>query len=231
MKTVFSRRKSSALILLIFLVVLMIILPFLLQVGEKQIYPREYSGIVEKYSELYGVPENVVYAIIHAESKFQADAVSQAGAVGLMQIMPSTFRDLQGRLGESLSDESLAEPETNIKYGTYYIGFLLNYYNDIELAVTAYNAGIGNVNKWLADPKYSSNGELTHIPFGETRAYTAKVIKMIESEDTTKSGIILSSNSKEKPPLTGWFFFCIKATKKIFFEGCNTDSNKTERPF
>ena len=78
---------------------------------------------------------------------------------------------------------SLTKVLPNIKYGTYYIGFLLNYYNDIELAVTAYNAGIGNVNKWLADPKYSSNGELTHIPFGETRAYTAKVIKMIEKYD------------------------------------------------
>lgn len=183
MKIVFSRRRSPAFILLIVLMLFLIILPLVLQAGEKQIYPKKYSKAVEKYSELYNVPENVVYAIIYTESKFQANVVSKAGAVGLMQIMPSTFRDIQDKFGESLSDEKLTDPEINIRYGTYYIGFLLNYYNDLELAVTAYNAGIGNVNKWLSDPEYSSNGELTHIPFGETRAYTAKVLRMIEKYD------------------------------------------------
>ncbi|MBQ4066435.1 MAG: lytic transglycosylase domain-containing protein, partial [Clostridia bacterium] len=87
-------------------------------------YPQEYSDFVKVYSYKYGVPEYVVYSIIKVESDFESGAVSDAGAVGLMQIMPETFVWLTTESEENLSSATLYDPETNIKYGTMYLSQL-----------------------------------------------------------------------------------------------------------
>ncbi len=146
---------------------------------DKAQYPLKYENFVDKYSAEYGVNDELIYAIIKTESNFEPNAESSAGAVGLMQLMPETFEWLQSYYnGEvTMYSESLYEPETSIKYGTMFLGYLLSIYGSSEeTAVAAYNAGVGAVNQWLSDPECSNDGTtLYYIPYDETRAYVQKV--------------------------------------------------------
>ena len=152
---------------------------FLITCLEKNSYPREYAEYVEVYAEAYGVPEGLVFAVIRTESSFDSGAVSPVGAVGLMQLMPSTFEWLtDDKLFEHLESGMLYDPETNVKYGTYCLSFLYDRYGDWELALAAYNGGLGNVDKWLEDDRYADadgEGGLKRIPFKETRQFVARV--------------------------------------------------------
>ena len=152
---------------------------FLITCFEKQAYPREYAEYVETYAEQYGVPETMIFAVIRTESGFDSGAVSHAGAVGLMQIMPDTFAWLTNEmLFDHLDAGMLYDPETNIKYGTYYLSRLYDRYGDWALALAAYNGGQGNVDEWLEDPAYADGeGGLKEIPFRETRQYVKKALK------------------------------------------------------
>lgn len=142
-------------------------------------HPREYQEFVTKYSVEYNIPEYIIFAVIKTESDFDAMARSSAGAMGLMQMMPSTFEWLTGEehLNEGLPVEALFDPEVSIRYGTYYLRYLHTKFNCIwDTAIAAYNGGEGNVAKWLADPECSDGeGNLTYIPFDETRSYVSKV--------------------------------------------------------
>lgn len=150
---------------------------FVITCFEKRSYPREYTEYVETYAEQYGVPETLIFAFIRTESSFDSGAVSSAGAVGLMQMMPATFAWLTDEiLFDHLESGMLYDPETNIKYGTYLLSRYYDRYGDWELAFAAYNGGPGNVDKWLEDPAYSDGeGGLKKIPFKETRNYVRKV--------------------------------------------------------
>ena len=149
---------------------------------EKTAYPQEYAEYVEVYAERYGVPEELVFAVIRTESDFDSGAVSDAGAVGLMQIMPSTFEWLTDEiLFDHLESGMLYDPETNIRYGTYYLSYLSDRYGDWELTLAAYNGGLGNVDGWLADDRYADgDGGLKRIPFKETRQFVNRVTKARE---------------------------------------------------
>lgn len=133
---------------------------------QRRMYPRAYSEYVEVYSETYGVPEYIVYSVIKVESNFCSDAVSPVGACGLMQLMPSTYEWLAELLGNEPGN--IFDPHENIKHGVYYLSLLYSRYNDWKLALCAYNAGMGNVDKWLEDKRLE-------IPFEETRNYVKKL--------------------------------------------------------
>ncbi|MBE6824958.1 MAG: lytic transglycosylase domain-containing protein [Ruminococcaceae bacterium] len=142
-------------------------------------YPLEYSEYVTQYSNEYGVEESLIFAVIRTESGFRAEVESSVGAMGLMQIMPDTFDWLQNLSNGEVTHSSseLLDPETNIKYGTYFLSYLISHYNGNEnLAVAAYNAGVANVDNWLTDQRYSSDGNtLTNIPYNETSQYVQRV--------------------------------------------------------
>ena len=144
---------------------------------EKRAYPQKYADYVETYAQQYGVPESLVYAVIHTESGFDSGALSPVGAVGLMQLMPDTFEWLTDEiLFDHLESGMLYDPETNIKYGTYLLSRFYDRYGDWDLTLAAYNGGVGNVDKWLEDPAYSDGeGGLKKIPFKETRNFVKKV--------------------------------------------------------
>lgn len=144
--------------------------------------PAKYQGFVSEYSEEFGVPENLIYAVMKTESGFNAAAESSAGAIGLMQIMPDTYLWLRDKLGEKFVAGVLYEPNTNIKYGTYYLSLLYDIYGNWDTALAAYNAGPGNVDKWLEDPQYAGDEKnvLKDIPFKETKNYIKKVNKALE---------------------------------------------------
>lgn len=140
-----------------------------------EFYPQDYSEYVSAASEEFKVPEKIIYATIKTESDFEPNAVSYAGAVGLMQLMPTTFEWLTtSMLRENLPASSIYDPHTNIRYGTYMLSWLYGMYGDWETVFAAYNAGVGNVNSWLEDSRYSFAGKLTHIPFSETRTYVRR---------------------------------------------------------
>lgn len=144
----------------------------------KGFFPLEYEKSIIEYSEIYNVDPNLVAAVINTESKFAVDARSSKGAIGLMQIMPDTGKWIAEKLELSnFNEEIIADPEINIRMGTWYLKKLSEDFNgDYILVLAAYNGGPGNVTKWLEDEKYSSDGKKLHkIPFKETKSYVQKV--------------------------------------------------------
>ncbi len=144
---------------------------------EYMLYPQEYSEFVEKYSAEYEIPSEILYAVIRTESGFDSAAVSSRGAVGLMQMMPDTFEWLTNDMtGERLDVGMLYDPETNIRYGAFYLSWLYSKYGEWDVTFAAYNAGPTRVGEWLDDKRYSDDGIiLKDIPFKETRDYVKKV--------------------------------------------------------
>ena len=131
---------------------------------------------------MYNVPPALIFSVINTESSFNKDAVSSAGARGLMQITPETFEWLQTKTGESLDNDKLFDPEVSIKYGTFFLSILLERFEVVDTAVAAYNAGMNAVSDWLKDPRYSDDGKnLKEIPYSETSYYVVKINRSLES--------------------------------------------------
>ena len=172
-----NKKKFAATISVMLLCIILIIALFNVKKMRQAAYPIRYADYVEKYSQEFAVDKYLVYAVIKAESEFNEKAVSDKGAVGLMQVMPTTGEEAAKKIGiENYSEKKLIEPDTNIRIGCYYIAFLLDRYGgDIRTAMSAYNAGYGNVDNWLAreQAEYIS---AENIPFGETRKYIVKII-------------------------------------------------------
>ena len=140
-------------------------------------YPLRYLDIIMKNTAVYSIDPALICAIIHAESKFAEKAISHKGASGLMQLTESTADWIAGQMDlPDYNYEKIFEPSVNISIGCKYLSWLLERYDNIDSAVAAYNAGSGNVDKWLRNPNYSSDGSrLDDIPFKETRDYVKRV--------------------------------------------------------
>lgn len=143
----------------------------------KYFFPFNHSATIAKYSSMYSVDPVLVSAIIKTESNFDVDAKSQKNAYGLMQLTPETARWVADKMGiNNFSLDMLADSETNIKMGCWYLDNLNQEFKNTELVLAAYNAGRGNVQKWLKDPNCSEDGEsLKNIPFKETDRYIKKI--------------------------------------------------------
>lgn len=134
-----------------------------------KVYKLEYTEYVKKYANEYNVDEYLIYAIIKAESNFEPNAESHRGAKGLMQLMYSTAEDISKRIGIELNEDNILEPDININLGTKYISMLIQKYNNINLALAAYNAGSGNVDGWIEKGTLKSDGsDIENVPFTET---------------------------------------------------------------
>lgn len=144
----------------------------------KKLYKKDYSEYVSKYAEEYEVDENLIYALIKAESNFNEKAVSHQNAKGLMQLMQSTAQDLANRSQIKLTKDNILDPDININLGTQYIASLLNKYDSIEVALAAYNAGSGNVDKWIKNGTIKSDGsDIENVPYKETNTYVRKIMR------------------------------------------------------
>ena len=141
------------------------------------LFPLGYREYVEKYSDMYGADRATVYAVIKAESNFEPTAASHKGAVGLMQITSGTGEWCADKMGlNEYTATDLSDPETNINMGVWYLSYLKEETGSTELAVMAYNAGIGRVNKWIEEGKVSASGvDADAIPYPETSKYLKKV--------------------------------------------------------
>ncbi len=136
-------------------------------------FPRPYAEIVKAS----GLDPDLVYSVMKAESGFDERAVSRAGAVGVMQLLPSTARFICEREKIAYDEEKLREGEYNVKLGTLYLLYLTEKFPVAETALAAYNAGEGVVLGWLSDPTCSDDGKtLLRIPYAESRQYVKKVM-------------------------------------------------------
>lgn len=163
---------------------------------EHLVYPKKYSEYVEMYAEKYQIPENVLYAVIKTESDFDSGAVSEKGAIGLMQLMPDTFKWLgKDILGENLAEGMMYDPETNIRYGCCLLSRLYNRYGSWDIAFAAYNAGSSRVDGWL-----DADGNLPEIPIEETREYVKKTRSALDKYDKLygKESIIITTAESEE---------------------------------
>jgi soluble lytic murein transglycosylase len=131
-----------------------------------------YNNYIYEYSDRFNVDPILIKAIMKKESNLNINAISSRGAVGLMQVMPKTANEISKQLRISnFSVNSLKEPKINIMFGVYYVSKLLNYYNNnLILALSAYNAGIGNVDIWYKQNK-NVGLNVKNIPFNETQYY------------------------------------------------------------
>ncbi len=145
-------------------------------------YPLSYKELIVEKAEEFNLQPWHVAAVVRCESSFNPDATSDAGARGLMQIMPETGAWLAGKFGEETDFDpaSLYDPETNLKYGCWFLNWLMARYDEnVVLATCAYHAGHGTVDKWLADPTVSADGKTIdpdNIPYASTKTYVSRIL-------------------------------------------------------
>ena len=167
----------------------------------KEVYPQNYSKLVEEYAKKYEVSTSVIYALIRSESFFDKEVVSSAGAVGLTQLMSPTAGEIAQKL--RIKEYSLTDPETNIMFGTYYLSELIRRGGGSLLrAFFSYNAGFRKVTTWLNSSMmdFGKAGNLDMdlfletIPVSETREYGRKLVSatimyeyLYENEQTSDS--------------------------------------------
>ncbi|WMJ81029.1 lytic transglycosylase domain-containing protein [Clostridium sp. MB40-C1] len=169
-----ARKKVRIIAVLAIIIILMINVK---TIG-KIIYPIKYENHIKKYSAMYNIDPYMVAAIIKVESNYDKNALSKKKAIGLMQLTPSTAREVAEKMDiENFTPEMILDPELNIKMGCWYIDNLKKEFgNNMELVLAAYNGGRGNVKKWLKNRENSKDGQNLHyIPFKETDKYVKKV--------------------------------------------------------
>ena len=148
---------------------------------QRFLYPQKFDALVDEYATEYALEPELLYAVIHTESAFLPDAVSEAGAKGLTQIMPETFQWLQTKTGEHLAIEALHEPRVSIRYGALFLHLLQEEFGETETVLAAYHAGRTRVNGWLRDREISPDGKtLAQIPTPKTAHYVQKVTRAIK---------------------------------------------------
>lgn len=169
----------------IVLIILLIIFVFLC-LNRKNIlkifYQKEYSELVLKYSQRYSVDRNLIFALIKSESNFDKNAISNKNAIGLMQLMEDTAKDVIKTEDIEINHENIKEEllnaESNINIGTKYLSILQKKYNNIEVTLAAYNAGIGTVDNWIEKGIIKADGsDIENIPYKETNNYVRRIIR------------------------------------------------------
>lgn len=147
---------------------------FVLELVYLHFIPKKYDTIIDKYSQEYSVDSSLVKAVIFKESRFKETAVSSKGAIGLMQLMPSTAIWLTRKL--NIDDYKIESADLNIRLGTYYLSYLLGLMDsDVEHALLAYNAGPENAKRWINAEGYNKKDMDNYVDFDETRKYVREI--------------------------------------------------------
>jgi soluble lytic murein transglycosylase len=164
------------LIFILFIIVLTVFSLFYFELPVDLIRPVFHKQIINKYSKDFKLDPLFITSIIKVESNFARRAKSKRGAIGLMQLMPSTAEELAVECGyTNFKPSDLENPEINIHLGMYYISKLMAQFQDNEiLALCAYNAGISTVQTWYKENPLIGL-EISDIPYEETRSYVKNV--------------------------------------------------------
>ncbi len=137
---------------------------------------EEYIPLIEKYSQEMNMDEELLAAMVKVESGFNKDAKSNMGAIGLMQVLPETAKWVSEKKGVEYDEAKLTDPETNLMLGSYYFKYLFNMFKSEDLAILAYNGGMGNVNKWLDEGTITNDQKsYSKIPVYETKTYLERI--------------------------------------------------------
>lgn len=152
---------------------------------EKNRYPRPewLESAVQVRAEKYAVPEAMIWAVLRNESRFESNAVSEDGRIGLMQLTPDRFHFVATEIMEIDSPDAglLYDPATNLEYGVAYLSYLYRQYGVWDLVFAAYCAGTGTVDAWLTSPAYTDeNGLLIEIPDRDVAQYVKKMNKAVD---------------------------------------------------
>ena len=159
---------------LIKFIIKLFIIIFLVELVYLYFIPKKYDDIIDKYSTECNVDRSLVKAVIFKESRFKDTAVSSKGAIGLMQLMPSTALWLMNKL--KIEDYKIESADNNIRLGTYYLSYLMNLMDsDEEHALLAYNAGPENAKRWVNSEGYSKEDMDNYVDFNETRKYVREI--------------------------------------------------------
>lgn len=159
---------------LIKFIIKLFIIIFLVELVYLYFIPKKYDDIIDKYSTEYNVDRSLVKAVIFKESRFKETAVSSKGAIGLMQLMPSTALWLMNKL--KIEDYKIESADNNIRLGTYYLSYLMNLMDsDEDHALLAYNAGPENAKRWVNSEGYSKEDMDNYVDFNETRKYVREI--------------------------------------------------------
>jgi soluble lytic murein transglycosylase len=164
-------------VILLLFILISTIAPYIL----RGMFPTPYFEIVKRYAAENKLETTMVYAVIKAESGFKDDAVSHKGAIGLMQITEKTGHWIASKLGMSgFTAKNLMEPDTNIRFGCWYLSYLIERFNgNTELALAAYNAGEGTVTEWLEQGNVKwKDLSISSLPYNETQKYLIRVNRM-----------------------------------------------------
>ena len=140
--------------------------------------PLRHEDIIRQQARDKGLDPALIAAVIYTESRFRDGQTSRAGAQGLMQITPATARMIARKSGgTAFVVDDLATPQVNIAYGAYYLRYLLRRYDgNVDFALAAYNAGEGNVDRWIVAAERRNQAlTIDAIPFSETREYVQRV--------------------------------------------------------
>lgn len=134
-------------------------------------YPLAYEGQIDKYSQEFGLDPSLVSAVIYEESRFNPYSGSSRGAIGLMQLLPDTAEYISVKLKDkAFNPYKISDVDQNIRYGSYYLKYLNDKYRDTDKVLAAYNAGEGNVDRWISEGDYQ-------VKFAETRNFVERVEK------------------------------------------------------
>lgn len=164
------------------LTLLFIVVFYKFDILGKILYPYPFKVTVEKYASTYNVDPLLVIAVIREESHFNSKSNSHKGAIGLMQVMPNTAKEISIWLKEEYENIDLLKPDDNIRYGTWYLSSLNKQFKgNTMMVLAAYNAGSGRVTNWLElSPRDITSYRIEDIPFKETREYVSKVLSSYE---------------------------------------------------
>ena len=157
------------------LVALVAALPFILktpQTVRQTIYPLKYEDTIRQVSAEYDLEPTLVAAVVYTESRFRPDVESHRGAYGLMQLLPETAEFIQKKSG---IEGDYRDPETNLRIGAWYLGYLDDrYLGNERLMLAAYNSGEGRVDSWVSQEGFDVGED---IPYKETRHYIENVLE------------------------------------------------------
>lgn len=182
------RRPPHMLVRLVWLLAILLVVGSLIfSVWHSEIeelrYPRKYEEYVEYYADKYDLDPLTLYAFIRTESNFNPNAESDVGARGLMQITEVTFDWIKTKIAptEQLTFDDLYDPETNIRFGSYFVAYCLLKFGDLSTAAAAYHNGVTAVSNLLKDSEYSSDGKtLDEFPYPQMRQYVHKITTSYE---------------------------------------------------
>ena len=175
-------KNKKILIIITIIILIVVFLGVFKEKIQKIFYPKEYKEIVLIYTEKYNVEENLIFAVIKAESNFNNKAISNRNALGLMQIMEGTAKDIAKKynikIDYSNTKQEILNVKNNINIGTKYLSILLEKYRNKEVALAAYNAGIGRVDEWIDNGIIKNDGsDIEKIPYKETNNYVRKILR------------------------------------------------------